>query len=274
VSEEGRPALPAIDVGEPVFVIGSAANARIRLPKAAARPEHVTVENAAGTPMWRSADHAGAIGEGHTFSIGGYRVRVAIAPPGSLASPPQRTESLARELVRGLLGASAAPSLTVERGPHAGAVRSLPPPDARYVLGRGDDAQWIFDDPDLSKRHLEIRRSWDGTTAVDLGSKNGTRLEGHALPAEGEGVELRSGMLLELGGVAMRYRDPAEAHLGTHAPDVAPVVAPAVASPLAAVRTGPATLSVRKPAGGRSMFVIAILVAICAAAGICALALR
>ena len=264
VSEEGRPALPAIDVSDPVFVIGSAANARIRLPAAAARPEHVIVDTAAGT--WRSAAQTGAIGEGFTFSIGGYRVRVAVAPPGSLASPPQRTESLARELVRGLLCASSAPSLTVERGPHAGAARSLPPPDAVYVIGRGDDAQWIFDDPDLSKRHLEIRRSWDGTTAVDLGSKNGTRLEGHALPAtDGRtgGLELRSGMLLELGSLALRYRDPAEAHLGAPTPEVA--------SPLAAVRTSPTPLPA---AGGRSVFAIAILVAIGAAAGILWLALR
>ncbi len=264
VSEEGRPALPAIDVSDPVFVIGSAAQARIRLPAAAARAEHVIVDTAAGT--WRCADQTGVVGEGYTFSIGGYRVRVAVAPPGSLASPPQRTESLARELVRGLLGASSAPSLTVERGPHAGAVRNLPPPDAIYVIGRGDDAQWIFDDPDLSKRHLEIRRSWDGTSAVDLGSKNGTRLEGHVLPAT-DGLELRSGMLLELGSLALRYRDPAEAHLGAPGAEVAtpptPVATPLTVSSLAA-----------KPTGRRGVFVIAILVAICAAAGIIGLALR
>ena len=276
MSEEGRPALPAIDISDPMFVIGSAANARIRLPAAAARPEHVIVDSTAGAPVWRSADQTGAIGESHTFSIGGYRVRVAVAPPGSLASPPQRTESLARELVRGLLGASSAPSLTVERGPHAGAVRSLPPPDAVYVIGRGDDAQWIFDDPDLSKRHLEIRRSWDGTTAVDLGSKNGTRLEGHALHAtDGRpgGLELRSGMLLELGSLALRYRDPAEVHLGASGSEVATPPTPAVARALAVSPLAVSPLAA-KPTGGRSVFVIALLVAICALAGILALALR
>ncbi|CAN5116812.1 hypothetical protein BH11MYX1_BH11MYX1_54760 [soil metagenome] len=262
VSEEGRPALPSIDVSDPVVVIGSAPSARIRLPAAAARPEHVIIDNAVGTPTWRSSEGSGSIGEDHTFQIAGYRVRVAIAPPGTQPSPPQRTESLARELVRGLLGADAAPSLTVERGPHAGATRSLPPPDAAYVIGRGDDAQWIFDDPDLSKRHLEIRRSWDGTTVLDLGSKNGTRLEGRALPAAREAVELRNEMLLELGGVAIRYRDPAEAHLGAPTSPVA--------TPVASVRTG----AVAVPARGRSsVFAIAIVIAICAAAGILWLAL-
>lgn len=263
VSEEGRPALPAIDVGDPVVVIGSATSARIRLPAAVARPEHVIIDHTAGTPSWRSADASGLIGEGHTFHIAGYRVRVVVAPPGTQPSPPQRTASLARELVRGLLGADAAPSLTVERGPHAGATRSLPPPDAAYVIGRGDDAQWIFDDPELSKRHLEIRRSWEGTRALDLGSKNGTRLEGAGLPVTAEGAELRNGMLLELGGVALRYRDPAEAHLG--GPPAA------VALPPASVRTVP----VAAPAvSRRGVFVLAIVVAICAAAGILWIALR
>ncbi len=249
VTEEGRPALPAIDVGDASFVIGSAADARIRLPAAAAQAQHVVVEGA----HWRSGDRSGAIGRGHTFEIGSYRVRVAPAPPGSLASLPQRTESLARELLRGMLGANSAPSLTIERGPNAGAQRYLPPPDAAYVIGRGDDAQWIFDDPDLSKRHLEIRRSWDGTSAIDLGSKNGTRLDGHALTER----ELRDGMVLELGGVALRYRDPAEAHVAGRA-----------AAGLPTPVTDPAARAPARASGRGPVFAIAIVVALGAAASL------
>ena len=266
VSEEGRPALPAIDVSEPVFVIGSAAHAKIRLPAAAARPEHVVIDTTADPPMWRGAEGAGALGSNHTFQIAGYRVRVAVAPPGALASLPQRTASLARELMRGLLGTDAAPSLTVERGPHVGATRNLPPPEGVYVVGRGDDAQWIFDDPELSKCHLEIRRSWDGTSAVDLASKNGTRLEGRALLAGAGAVELRDGMVLELGGIVLRYRDPAEAVLGGSLPPVASRLA---AEP---ERSAPPPTSARS--GRRGLFLTSLLISICAAAGLLWFALR
>ncbi|MEO6774030.1 MAG: FHA domain-containing protein [Kofleriaceae bacterium] len=251
VSEEGRAALPAIDVADDRFVIGSSPSARIRLPAAVARPEHVTIDRL----TWRGADGSGALGDGHVFAIGTYRVRVGPAPAGAQPTPPQRTESLARELVRDVLGATGAPSLTVERGPHVGAKRALPPPESTFVIGRGDDAQWIFDDPDLSKRHLEIRRTWDGVRAVELGSKNGTRLDGDPL-AE---AELRDGMVLELGGLALRYRDPAERHIA--GPPEPPLVA--------RTRTAP------RPTGrARVVFGMAVAIAVAALAGILALALR
>jgi len=249
VSEEGRAAMPAIDVADERFVIGSSPVARIRLPAAVARGEHVTIDR--GT--WRTAEGSGALAAGHTFAIGSYRVRVAPAPAGAQPTPPQRTESLARELLRDVLGAAGAPTLTVERGPHAGAKRALPPPESAYVIGRGDDAQWIFDDPDLSKRHLEIRRTWDGVRAVDLDSKNGTKLD--ALPLRD--AELRDGMVLELGQLALRYHDPAERHLGEP-------VASGVAEPVRTVAAG----------RGKLIFAVAIVVALAAVAGLIALVLR
>lgn len=249
--------MPAIDLADETFVIGSSPAARIRLPAAVARAEHVTIDR----NTWRSAEGSGALGDGHTFAIGTYRVRVAPAPAGAQPTPPQRTESLARELVRDMLGASGAPTLTVERGPSAGAKRALPPPEAAFVIGRGDEAHWIFDDPDLSKRHVEIRRTWDGVRAIDLESKNGTRLDGAAL------VEalLRDGMILELGGLALRYRDPAERHIG---PGGSGPEAPATAL-AARTRTAP------RPAGrARAVFGLAVVIALAALAGILALALR
>jgi len=250
VSEEGRAGLPAIDLADETFVIGSSPSARIRLPAAAAKPEHVTIDR--GT--WRSAEGSGALGEGHVFAIGSYRVRIAPAPPGAQPTPPQRTESLARELVRDLLGATGAPTLTVERGPHTGAKRALPPPEATFVIGRGDDAQWIFDDADLSKRHVEIRRTWDGVCVVDLESKNGTRLDGAVLHE----AALADGMLLELGGLALRYRDPAERHIA------------APATPVTA-RTRTASRPATRPP---LVFGFAIAIALAALGGILWLALR
>ena len=165
-----------------------------------------------------------------------------------------RTASLARELMRGLIGA--APSLEIEKGPHAGAKRSLAPPESRLVLGRGDEAGWILDDEDLSRAHAEVRRGWDGIWIRDLGSKNGTKVDGRVI--EGD-VLLRDGAVVELGGVALRFRDPAEKHLG--GPEAEPVVKPAPA-PAAAV-------PVRSPL----VFYLACGICLLAVAGLVALAL-
>lgn len=51
------------------------------------------------------------------------------------------------------------------------------------VIGRGSDADIIVDDPGISRRHLEIRVTPDGVIASDLGSTNGTYVEGHQVPA-------------------------------------------------------------------------------------------
>ena len=51
------------------------------------------------------------------------------------------------------------------------------------VIGRGSEADIIVDDPGISRRHLEIRVHPDGVVATDLGSTNGTYVEGHQVPA-------------------------------------------------------------------------------------------
>ncbi len=51
------------------------------------------------------------------------------------------------------------------------------------VIGRGSEADIIVDDPGISRRHLEIRVHPDGVVATDLGSTNGTFVEGHQVPA-------------------------------------------------------------------------------------------
>jgi hypothetical protein len=270
VSEAGQPPLPAVDLEEPRVVIGSGAGARIRLPAAIAREAHLEV-----TPDgWRAlaevvvdgavraSGASGPIAGGVVFELGAYRVRIEPAPPGTAASPPQRTESLARELVRGLLGAGAAPTLEIERGPGSGAVRALPPPEAALVIGRGDEAGWVILDEDLSRAHAEVRRGWDGVAIRDLGSKNGTRVDGARVGADG--APLGDGARIELGKVALVFRDPAERHLrGATEP---PAAAPARAAPAA---SGPA------PAPGLSgpgptpwVRVVALAIAATAIAGL------
>ena len=243
VSEVGHEALPAVDIGDDAVVVGSGTAARIRVPAHAAREAHVRIAGlrwtaladvrvisadatrpeivrpvgtvslpqAGGEPgLLHRAGDTGDVAGGVTFQLGEYRVRVAPAPRDATAASPQRTESLARELVRGLLGSGAAPVIEIERGPVVGIKRMLPPPEARLVIGRGEEAGWIVIDEDLSRAHAELHRGWDGVTIRDLESKNGTKVDGVRVTAP---TLLHDGVLIELGNVALRFRDPAERHL-------------------------------------------------------------
>jgi hypothetical protein len=49
------------------------------------------------------------------------------------------------------------------------------------VIGRGSDADIIVEDTGVSRRHLEIRLTPDGAVATDLGSTNGSFVEGHRI---------------------------------------------------------------------------------------------
>lgn len=51
------------------------------------------------------------------------------------------------------------------------------------VIGRGSEADIVIDDPGVSRRHLEIRVTPEAVVATDLGSTNGTYVEGHLVPA-------------------------------------------------------------------------------------------
>ncbi|HVK83326.1 MAG TPA: FHA domain-containing protein [Kofleriaceae bacterium] len=269
VSNSGQGPLPELDVGEARFVLGSAPEARVRLPAAVASAEHVVIDAGwwfaraeiavDGTP--HGAGDSGEVGTGIELALGAYRVRIAPAPAGTHASPPQRTESLARELMRGLLGGDSAPSLEVERGPVAGVKRSLPPPVSTIVIGRGEEAQWIILDEDLSRAHAELRRGWDGVTIRDLGSRNGTRVDGAKIT---EGQLLRDGQSIELGKVALRYRDPAERHLRGAGATV-PGTPVAVRAAAAAAPLHPAAPPVRPSAWP---FVIAAVIAGVAVVGL------
>lgn len=231
VREDGHEPLPAIHLAPP-FVIGSSVTARVRLPAAVAKPEHASVED--GRYILDGASHD--IGTGATLEIGAYRVTLSPAAADAAATPPQRTESLARELMRSLLGTAGAPTLEITSGPLAGAKRPLPPPDSTFVIGRGDEANWIIADDDLSRTHAEIRRTLDGVTIVDLDSKNGTKVDGESIDGA---TPIRDGAEIKLGKLAFRFRDPSEQQLAK--------LAPAPATPKVSRAAPPAATPPRRP---------------------------
>ena len=50
---------------------------------------------------------------------------------------------------------------------------------SRVVIGRSRDCDVTLDDPNVSRRHAELRNEGGGWVVADLGSTNGVKLNGH-----------------------------------------------------------------------------------------------
>jgi pSer/pThr/pTyr-binding forkhead associated (FHA) protein len=66
----------------------------------------------------------------------------------------------------------------------------------RVIVGRGPGVDKAFDDPGMSRQHAAIEFSGSGFRLRDLGSTNGTRVNGAAVQA----ALLRHGDRIEIGG--------------------------------------------------------------------------
>lgn len=161
--------------------------------------------------------------DGEVIVVGGrFEVRFsAVSPSGAVMTGPKLTADIAHQLVEDLLAtgtagqladASVGPELVGEKGPVVGKTRKLPAPDSRTVIGRGETCDLIVIDPDLSREHVEVRRTWNGVTVADLGSKNGTRHNGELLTANVP-VTLADGDVVRAGGCEFRFVDPAARYL-------------------------------------------------------------
>jgi hypothetical protein len=99
--------------------------------------------------------------------------------------------------------------LHVAGGPDAGGVHLIAPPapgaePVRIAVGRGADAQVRIEDPDLSRLHAELLVTADWVRLRDLGSTNGTTMDG--APVTGESVLLLPDALVRLGETTLALR--------------------------------------------------------------------
>ena len=70
-------------------------------------------------------------------------------------------------------------------------------PGTAAIVGRSHNAQAPVDDPEVSRRHAQFETADGLLYAADLGSANGTFLNGKRLG--GEGIEVRSGDYIDVG---------------------------------------------------------------------------
>lgn len=71
------------------------------------------------------------------------------------------------------------------------------------VLGRSSEADILVDDVGVSRRHLEIRTANGVTSAVDLGSTNGSYVNGHKVAGS---TELTDGSTITMGRTKIIFR--------------------------------------------------------------------
>ena len=71
------------------------------------------------------------------------------------------------------------PAVLVGQGPIAGTRYPLDRPTT--IIGRAEDCDVQIGDPLASRRHAEVRRESWGYVIADLGSRNGTLVNGQAV---------------------------------------------------------------------------------------------
>lgn len=117
---------------------------------------------------------------------------------------------------------AALPSLTLLTGPDTG--RCIPLTTGRTaVLGRSLEADLTFpDEPSLSRFHARIERTDNGYTITDLGSANGTQLNGASVTTP---ALLAHRDVISCGALDLRFDMPVAPSDGAAVPAQAPVAA-------------------------------------------------
>lgn len=74
---------------------------------------------------------------------------------------------------------------------------------ASIILGRSSEADILIDDTGVSRKHLEIRTQGGASTAVDLGSTNGSYVDGHRVQGT---AALYDGSSITMGRTQITFR--------------------------------------------------------------------
>ena len=92
--------------------------------------------------------------------------------------------------------------LTVRKGPTVGEIFPLDLPI--MTLGRDPIADIVINDPEISRQHTRFTRTPDGFSVQDLGSTNGTFVDGERIG--GDAVQLHPNQTISIGsGVTLFY---------------------------------------------------------------------
>jgi pSer/pThr/pTyr-binding forkhead associated (FHA) protein len=196
ICSEGSSELPEISFDLPRVSIGRAESCDLRLPELSVSLHHASIRqrgrdfiildegSANGTfvgPVRLAPQAPRALQSGDLVRVGRIWLRVRFDAVAPTPNPQLATRDLALQLVSKhlqLQGETAIPELTVTAGQNKGAKLVLEGLDRRYVLGRSISADLIIADTNASRRHAEVWRKGAQVYVRDLGSKNGSSLNG------------------------------------------------------------------------------------------------
>jgi hypothetical protein len=105
-------------------------------------------------------------------------------------------------LVRGRVSSAGALLLVVDRGPKELAGVRVPV-TGPVIIGRSPGADIVIGDDFVSGRHARITPAGEGALLEDLGSTNGTIVDGSRVNAP---VSLREGSVIDIGTVRLKVR--------------------------------------------------------------------
>ena len=186
-----------------VAVIGSAPEVEVSLSGSGVRARHAGLKWTGET--WEIYDLTGdqvhvndiptthrILGGGEIFRIGEHELHFTVVSG-------QKGETLAR--ASAARGTEAVLSIELERGKVLGANEKIEiEVGPGYTIGRTPDNDLAIRDPLASRRHCRIEVIDDEAVLTDLGSLNGTHLEGRAV----QQATLRAGDLIVVGKTALR----------------------------------------------------------------------
>jgi Protein of unknown function (DUF3662)/FHA domain len=139
------------------------------------------------------------------ISTGTFRIRSGVvageAAPDPVAPQPARTTTPPPAMSRP--GVTGRPRLVLAASGQPGSAEStLDLAKAVTVIGRANECELRLDDPGISRRHAEIRVNGGEAEIIDLGSTNGIRVNGKAVPS----ARLLDGDRIDLGSTSLVFR--------------------------------------------------------------------
>ena len=214
----------------PRIVIGRGDGCEIRLPDPSVSHRHASIRqrgseyvvidegSSNGTfvgPVRLSPQAPRVVRSGDLIRVGRIWLELSTAQVLPTQNASLTTKEIALALVASSLAAEgqlSAPRLYVTAGPDVGKELALAEFDRAYVIGRLQTADLALDDPDASRRHVEVIRRGTQIYARDLGSKNGASLSGVRLEANRD-TPWPPHAVLALGSSEFGFEDPVLAAL-------------------------------------------------------------
>lgn len=209
----------------PRLVIGRGEGCEVRLPDPSVSHRHASLRQRGGEYILideksLNGTYIGrvmlppqsprVVRSGEMVRVGRVWLEIRIEPKLVTGPGPAAAKELALELVaRGLAaqGEDPHPRVRVIEGPDQGKELRLTEAGRRYVIGRAREGDLALEDPDASRRHVEVGRKGDYLVVHDLGSKGGAFLDG--APLGQTDVAWKAGQVLAIGGTRLGFEYPA-----------------------------------------------------------------